>query len=78
MGVLRVNKLKCETGGIERKNGSDRKRASTIVEDRYLKWLCRQNRHASAPYLKVEENTCGININARTVQRRLKECDLLA
>ena len=46
-------KLRCEIGDIERKSGLGHKRATTVVEDRYLKRLCFQNRHASAPYLKV-------------------------
>ena len=37
------------------------------------------NRHASAPDLKVEfENACGVSLSAQTVQRRLVECGLLA
>ena len=37
------------------------------------------NRHASAPDLKVQfENACDVNLSARTVQRRLLECGLLA
>ena len=57
---MRVIKLKRESGNIKKKRGSLRKRATPT--DRYLKWLCQQNRHASAPHLKIElENTCDIN-----------------
>ena len=49
------------------------------MEDKYLKRLCLRNRHASEPHLKVElENTCGINISARTVHRRMTECGLFS
>ena len=56
-----------------------RGRATTIADNTYLKWLCLQNHHASALHSKVElENTYGVDINARTVQRQLTKCRLLA
>lgn len=44
-----------------------------------MKRLSLNNRHASAPDFKVQfENACGVSVSARTVQRRLVECGLLA
>ena len=77
--VSRVLKLERETGDVQRRAGSRRKRVTIKSQDRYLKRMSLNNRHASAPDLKVQfENACGVNLSARTVQRRLVECGLLA
>lgn len=77
--VSRVLKLERETGDVQRRAGSGRKRVTTKCQDRYLKRMSIKNRHASAPDLKVQlENACGVSVSARTVQRRLVECGLLA
>lgn len=56
--------LNHETGAIERRTGSARKRTTTWLEDRYLKRLCLRDRHASASELKVgSENACGVSIS---------------
>ena len=67
--VLRVIKLKCETGDTERKIGSGWKRDTTIAKIRYLKRQNHlQNLHASAPHLKVDQgNIFCVNKSERTV-----------
>ena len=50
-----------------------------MSQDRYLKWITLDYRHASAPDFIVQfENACGISLGARTVRRWLVECGLLA
>ena len=46
--VSRVVKLKGKTGNTDRKNGSDRKRATKLAEDTYLKLLYQHNNHTRA------------------------------
>ena len=71
--VLRMLKLKGETGDVQR-----RKRVTTKSQDQYLKWMSLNNNHASAPDLNVQfENACGFNLRARIVQRWLVESGLL-
>ena len=59
--VSRALKLERETSSVQRRAGSRRKRVTTKSQDRYLKRMSLNNRHASAPDLKVQfENACGL------------------
>ena len=76
--VLRVLKLERETGDVKGKAESRRKRVTTKSQDQYLKRMSVNNRHASAPDLKVQfENACSVSLSTRTVQRGLVEYGLL-
>ena len=76
--VSRVIKLQHETGDIDKNNGSGRKIATSIAEDRYLKRLYLENRHVSASHLKgKQENIFSFNISEKRVYKWLTECGLL-
>ena len=77
--VSRVLKLELETGDVQRRAGSRRKRVTTKSQDRYLKRMSLNNHHGSAPDIKVQfENTCCVSSSSRVAQRRFVECGLLA
>ena len=71
-------KLERETGDVQRRAGLGRKRVTTKSQNQYLKRMSLNNRHVSAPDLKIQfENTCSVSLRAQTVQRLLVKCGLL-
>ena len=52
--VLTVLKLEREANDVQRRAGSGRKRVTTKSQDRYLKRMSLNSRHANAPSLKVQ------------------------
>ena len=63
--VSRVHTLERETGDVQKRAGSRRKRITIKSQDRYLKRVSLNNRHASASDLKVQfENDCAVSLSA--------------
>ena len=72
-------KLERKKGDVQRRTGSGRKRVTIKSQNRYLKRMSLNNPHACAPDLKLQfENAFRVSLSARTVQRRLLECGLIA
>lgn len=77
--VRRFLKKFRETGELERKEGSGRKKCTSLREDRVIMRTSLQDRFKNAVEIASEvQQRYSRDISARTIQRRLKEMGLMA
>lgn len=77
--IRRFLKKYQESGVLERKSGSGRKRCTTLRIDHHIKRTTLRNRFVTAPQVRRDiVETTGIDISVTTVQRRLNEAGLFA
>jgi transposase len=66
-----------QTGGYTRRPGSGRRRSTSARDNRYITMLSLRNRHMTAVKLRNQlERVREVNVNERTVRRRLGEANL--
>jgi transposase len=66
-----------QTGGYTRRPGSGRRRSTGARDNRYITMLSLRNRHMTAVKIRNQlERVREVNVNERTVRRRLGEANL--
>jgi transposase len=66
-----------QTGGYTRRPGSGRRRSTSARDNRYITMLSLRNRHMTAVKIRNQlERVREVNVNERTVRRRLGEANL--
>jgi transposase len=66
-----------QTGGYTRRPGSGRRRSTSARDNRYITMLSLRNRHMTAVEIRNQlERVREVNVNERTVRRRLGEANL--
>jgi len=77
--VSRVVRRFRETGQYTRRHGGGRERATTPVQDRYLRTLVARQRFSNARRLRNEfQNATGVRVSTQTIRNRLHEGGLRA